>query len=90
MATGGERCHGPWGERRGKRAKRVSGVGVPECPNVLASFPGLSRQGSPWLPRSLRALPVPPSPSLQVSELLGPGAGMLGLLGVSVTRAGPE
>lgn len=76
----------------GNRAKRVCGVGVPECPNVPVSFPGASREGfslAPQVAEGTALGPVPPPHSLEVSEHLGPGAGMLGLPGVSVTRVGP-
>ena len=95
--TGGAQRRGalPWSMGRmtcGNRAKCVCGVGVPECPNVPVSFPGASQAGfslAPQVAEGTAVGPILPPHSPEVSERLGPGAGMLGLLGVSVTRVGP-
>ena len=60
----------PWSMGRmtyGKRAKRVCGVGVPECLNVPVSFPGASRAGFSLAPQGTEGTalgPVPPPYSL--------------------------
>lgn len=67
----------------GNRAKRVSGVGVPvsKCAGEFSRTLQAGFSLAPQVTEGTALGPVPPPPSLQVFELLGPGVGMLGLLG---------